>query len=214
MIYRLLFVVILLLVTVDACKSNGACGCCGCRAKAKARAANRVDIDDVKELDEKDDGNIFGLKIWNDTDIKVTDENIARLTNPNHLFHLCCEERRLPPACIQKCHFNIYDKNVLESMFVGTDDCPLDFLPEMQFCAAQGRDHKNCCEGRGVGDTSAGERCLTFCDQRPDIYTPIDYSYSPCLDRFEDMKRCFYDDIRTTARKHFVAKMNKKINFN
>lgn len=27
-------------------------------------------------------------------------------------------------------------------MFVGTDECPIDFLPEMQFCAAQGMDHR------------------------------------------------------------------------
>ncbi|CAD6192940.1 unnamed protein product [Caenorhabditis auriculariae] len=189
------------------CKSNGACGCCGCRAKAKARAAstNHVNGDDFVETD---DGNIFGLAIWNKTDIKVNDDNVQRLTNPNHLFHLCCEERRLPPGCIQKCHFNIYNKEVLEAMFVGSDECPLDYLPEMQFCAAQGKDHRKCCAGRGVAETAAGQKCLTFCDQTPDVYTPIDYSYAPCLDRFEDMKRCFYDDIRSSARQHFLKLLN------
>ncbi|KHJ75217.1 DB module [Oesophagostomum dentatum] len=84
------------------------------------------------KLDPRDDGNIFGLELWNKTD----------LNNPNFLFHRCCEERRLPAACVQRCHFNTYEKEVLESMFVGTDECPIDFLPEMQFCAAQGMDHR------------------------------------------------------------------------
>ncbi|VDO16800.1 unnamed protein product [Haemonchus placei] len=68
-------------------------------------------------------------------------------------------------------------------MFIGTDECPIDFLPEMQFCAAQGMDHRKCCASSGVSGSSAGEKCLTFCDQRPDHYTPIDYSYAPCYDR-------------------------------
>ncbi|CAI5444771.1 unnamed protein product [Caenorhabditis angaria] len=208
--FSILLVLALLIVVASTCKSNGSCGCCGCRAKAKARAANRVNID---EFDPKDDGNIFGLEIWNDTKIHVNDNNVARLTNPNHLFHLCCENRKLPAACVQKCHFNVYDKQVLENIFIGTDDCPLDFLPEMQFCAAQGKDHRECCTARGVGDTPAGSKCLTFCDQRPDIYTPIDYSYSPCLDRFEDMKQCFYNDIRKSARRHFIPKLNKNLEF-
>ncbi|VDM81225.1 unnamed protein product [Strongylus vulgaris] len=123
------------------CRSNGACGCCGCRAKAKARAANNVHLNG-DTLDPRDDGNIFGLEIWNKTDLNVNTENIARFTNPNFLFHRCCEERRLPPACVRKCHFNTYEKEALEAMFVGTDECPIDFLPEMQFCAAQGMDHR------------------------------------------------------------------------
>ncbi|KAL6727360.1 hypothetical protein Aduo_009245 [Ancylostoma duodenale] len=185
-----------------SCKSNGACGCCGCRAKAKARAASSHVNGDT--LDPRDDGNIFGLQLWNKTDLNINKENIARYTNPNFLFHSCCEERRLPAACVQRCHFNTYEKEVLESMFVGTDECPIDFLPEMQFCAAQGMDHRKCCAATGVADTTAGDKCLTFCDQRPDLYTPINYSYAPCYDRFENMKRCFYNEIRGAAEKHFI----------
>lgn len=204
-----LFIVFAIATLVAGCKSNGACGCCGCRAKAKARAAktNHINGD---TLDETDDGNIFGLQIWNKTDIKVNRDNIARYTNPNFLFHSCCEERRLPAACVQKCHFNTYEKEVLESMFVGTDACPIDFLPEMHFCAAQGMDHTKCCSASGVGGTTAGEKCLTFCDQRPDLYTPVDYSYAPCYDRFESMKRCFYNEIRGAAEKHFVPIMKRQ----
>ncbi|CAO4370285.1 unnamed protein product [Caenorhabditis nigoni] len=190
----------------DACGSSGACGCCGCRAKAKARASKRVSGDVIQKFDDKDDGNIFGLKVWNDTKTPITEKNIQLLTNPNHLFHICCEERQLPPACVQKCHFNVYNKEVLESMFFRTSDCPIEFLPEMQFCAAQGKDHSSCCSQNYVDATTAGSKCLTFCDQRPDVYTPIDYSYSPCLDRFEDMKRCFYDNVKTDATKHFQTK--------
>ncbi|EYC30264.1 hypothetical protein Y032_0005g2545 [Ancylostoma ceylanicum] len=94
-----------------SCKSNGACGCCGCRAKAKARAASSHVNGDT--LDPRDDGNIFGLQLWNKTDLNINKENIARYTNPNFLFHSCCEERRLPAACVQRCHFNTYEKEVV-----------------------------------------------------------------------------------------------------
>ena len=33
--------------------------------------------------------------------------------------------------------------------------------------------------------------------------TKLDYSYVPCYDRFESMKRCFYDEIKETAEKQF-----------
>ncbi|CAA83014.1 DB domain-containing protein [Caenorhabditis elegans] len=204
---RIFFVLLAtLLILTDACGSSGACGCCGCRAKAKARAAKRVSGDLVQEFDGKDDGNIFGLKVWNDTKTPITEKSIQLLTNPNHLFHVCCEERQLPPACVQKCHFNVYNKGVLESMFFGSSECPIEFLPEMQFCAAQGKDHSQCCSQSQVDATTAGSKCLTFCDQTPDLYTPIDYSYAPCLDRFEDMKRCFYDNVKSDAITHFEAK--------
>ncbi|KAK5981282.1 hypothetical protein GCK32_014934 [Trichostrongylus colubriformis] len=68
---------------------------------------------DTVDDDDRDDGNIFGLKLWNQTDIMINRSNIARYTNPNFLFHSCCEERRLPPACIQKCHFNTYEKEAV-----------------------------------------------------------------------------------------------------
>ncbi|XGW17918.1 hypothetical protein V3C99_002487 [Haemonchus contortus] len=210
MLLKFAFVLALVVVTI-ACRSNGACGCCGCRAKAKARAANTNHISgDTADEDDRDDGNIFGLKLWNQTDIKLNRSNIARYTNPNFLFHSCCEERRLPAACVRKCHFNTYEKEALEAMFIGTDECPIDFLPEMQFCAAQGMDHRKCCSNNGVSGSSAGAKCLTFCDQRPDHYTPIDYSYAPCYDRFESMKRCFYNEIRGAAEKHFIPLMQRQ----
>ena len=83
-------------------------------------------------------------------------------------------------------------------MFVGTHNCPMEFLPEMQFCAAQGMDHRRvcfllvtvikdtnfqCCSEKEIDQTAAGSKCLTFCDQRPDLFTPIDFTYAPCFDR-------------------------------
>uniref|UniRef100_A0A1I7TNK0 DB domain-containing protein n=1 Tax=Caenorhabditis tropicalis TaxID=1561998 RepID=A0A1I7TNK0_9PELO len=185
--FVILFTIILL---ADACGSSGACGCCGCRAKAKARASKRVSGDIVQEMDDKDDGNIFGLKIWNDTKTPITEKSIQLLTNPNHLFHICCEERQLPPACIQKCHFNVYNKEVLESMFFRTSECPIEFLPEMQFCAAQGKDHSQV-----IRD------CVS--------YTMFHLSVVLKM-RFEDMKQCFYDNVKSDALTHFETKKNSQ----
>uniref|UniRef100_A0A8R1DG89 CX domain-containing protein n=1 Tax=Caenorhabditis japonica TaxID=281687 RepID=A0A8R1DG89_CAEJA len=126
----------ILIIFSESCGSSGSCGCCGCRAKAKARAAKRLNGDAVQnapeselvyqkklleEFDDRDDGNIFGLKVWNDTKVRVTEKKLQQLTNPNHLFHICCEERQLPAACIQKCHFNVYNKSVVrghEALFL------------------------------------------------------------------------------------------------
>lgn len=52
-------------------------------------------------------------------------------------------------------------------MYFKQDECPLEAMREMQFCAAQGRDHRECCFKNGVTTTLAGNKCLTFCDQRP-----------------------------------------------
>uniref|UniRef100_A0A915CI23 Domain of unknown function DB domain-containing protein n=1 Tax=Parascaris univalens TaxID=6257 RepID=A0A915CI23_PARUN len=55
----------------------------------------------------------------------------------------------------------------LTAMYFKQDACPLDAMKEMQFCAAQGRDHRQCCIRNGVTTTLAGAKCLVFCDQRP-----------------------------------------------
>lgn len=52
-------------------------------------------------------------------------------------------------------------------MYFKQDPCPLEAMKEMQFCAAQGQDHRPCCARNGVTTTLAGAKCLTFCDQRP-----------------------------------------------
>uniref|UniRef100_A0A1I7XTC9 Uncharacterized protein n=1 Tax=Heterorhabditis bacteriophora TaxID=37862 RepID=A0A1I7XTC9_HETBA len=73
------------------CRSSGACGCCGCRAKAKARGAqtNVINGDEITE-DDRDDGNIFGLAIWNKTDIVFNRENIKRYTASTNIIFIKC----------------------------------------------------------------------------------------------------------------------------
>uniref|UniRef100_A0A0M3IE22 DB domain-containing protein n=1 Tax=Ascaris lumbricoides TaxID=6252 RepID=A0A0M3IE22_ASCLU len=117
------------------------------------------------------------------------------LQNPNEAFLSCCMDRQLPDACLRKCNFNSYNKEVLIAMYFKQDACPLDAMKEMQFCAAQGRDHRQCCIRNGVTTTLAGAKCLVFCDQRPGMVTQLDLSYLSCFERFENMKSCFWHDI-------------------
>ncbi|CAO4368381.1 unnamed protein product [Caenorhabditis nigoni] len=131
---------------------------------------------------------------------------LLQYTNPNFIFRQCCEQRGLPDACLNKCHFNSYTKDALQGMYFKTDGCPLEAAADMHFCAAQGRDHTQCCVRNGVTTTLAGQKCLTFCDQRPDRVTKLDYSYVPCYDRFENMKQCFYNEIKAKAEQQFGAR--------
>ncbi|KAE9413151.1 hypothetical protein Angca_001451, partial [Angiostrongylus cantonensis] len=60
-----------------------------------------------------------------------------------------------------------------------------------------------CCLQSGVADTAAGDKCLALCDQRPNRFTSLDISYLPCYDIFENIKRCFFIEIRKKAEKKF-----------
>ena len=80
-------------------------------------------------------------------------------------------------------------------MYFKQDGCPLDAMREIQFCAAQGQDHRHCCIQKGVTTTIAGHKCLVFCDQRPGKVTQLDLTYVPCFDRFEHMKMCFWNEL-------------------
>ncbi|KAJ1350364.1 hypothetical protein KIN20_006138 [Parelaphostrongylus tenuis] len=115
--------------------------------------------------------------------------------DPNRAFYECCVDRQLPDACLAKCHFRSYTREALTSMYFKQDACPMEAMSEMQFCAAQGRDHTECCARNGVTTTLAGMRCLTLCDQRLGRPVRLDMSYVPCLDRFENMKACFWHDM-------------------
>uniref|UniRef100_A0A915B3C5 Domain of unknown function DB domain-containing protein n=1 Tax=Parascaris univalens TaxID=6257 RepID=A0A915B3C5_PARUN len=86
-------------------------------------------------------------------------------------------------------------KSKLMKMFTKQDACPIQASVEIQFCAAQGRDHRECCARNGVTTTLAGEKCLLFCDQRPGNVTQLDITYVSCYDRFENMKGCFWHDL-------------------
>ncbi|EJD73896.1 hypothetical protein LOAG_18715, partial [Loa loa] len=117
------------------------------------------------------------------------------LRDPNEAFLECCMDRQLPDACLNKCNFNYFNQQALMSMYLHQDQCPMKAMRDMQFCAAQGRDHRSCCLRNGVTTTLAGAKCLTFCDQRPGNVTQLDISFLPCFDRFENMKACFWHDI-------------------
>ena len=41
---------------------------------------------------------------------------------------------------------------------------------------------------QGVNNAEAGDKCLVFCDQIPDKFTHIDYTYASCFGKFDDMK--------------------------
>ncbi|CAL2047840.1 hypothetical protein CAEBREN_09765 [Caenorhabditis brenneri] len=121
--------------------------------------------------------------------------------NPDRAFYECCIDRKLPDACLSKCSFGAFTKSSLQAMYFKQDPCPLDAMKEMQFCAAQGRDHRACCARNGVTTTLAGPKCLSFCDQRLGHPQQLDMSYVPCFDRFESMKSCFWHDMTRYYRK-------------
>ena len=149
----------------------------------------------------------------------VSTKQVFYFQDPNALFMQCCEQRGLPDACLQKCTFNTYSKESvsfsqclsviyfilfqLTRMYFRQDACPLAASAEIQFCAAQGRDHRSCCIRNGVTTTLAGDKCLTFCDQRPGNVTLLDYSYVSCYDRFENMKSCFWHDAAERSKKYW-----------
>ncbi|PIO77075.1 DB module [Teladorsagia circumcincta] len=81
------------------------------------------------------------------------------------------------------------------AMYFKQDHCPMQAAADIQFCAAQGRDHRECCARNGVATTLAGYKCMTFCDQRPGNVTQLDFTYLACYDRFENMKACFWHNI-------------------
>uniref|UniRef100_A0A1I7XTG3 DB domain-containing protein n=1 Tax=Heterorhabditis bacteriophora TaxID=37862 RepID=A0A1I7XTG3_HETBA len=108
--------------------------------------------------------------------------------DPNAMFMQCCEQRGLPDACLHKCTFNTYTKDSvrlnifhnivlneprtlyiksqihrciyfqLTRMYFKQDACPIAASAEIQFCAAQGRDHRACCARNGVATTLAGHK--------------------------------------------------------
>ncbi|UMM28210.1 hypothetical protein L5515_011151 [Caenorhabditis briggsae] len=122
---------------------------------------------------------------------------------PDERFMRCCEERNLPDSCLSKCSYRSYTKSALQAMYFKQDSCPMQAAADIQYCAAQGEDHTACCERNAVGTTLAGQKCFTFCDQRPGNVTQLDMSYLACYDRFENMKACFYQKAAEFAEVSF-----------
>ncbi|CAP33947.2 Protein CBG15775 [Caenorhabditis briggsae] len=181
----------------SSCQPGYSCGQYGC-ARNRARSALTQKVDGIF-IDSTNSRELLGSQ-------ESSRETPPKFKNPNFIFRQCCEQRGLPDACLNKCHFNSYTKDALQGMYFKTDGCPLEAAADMHFCAAQGRDHTQCCVRNGVTTTLAGQKCLTFCDQRPDRVTKLDYSYVPCYDRFENMKQCFYNEIKAKAEQQFGAR--------
>ncbi|GMS97557.1 hypothetical protein PENTCL1PPCAC_19732, partial [Pristionchus entomophagus] len=117
--------------------SGGGCG--GCRAKA--RGVLKLDGDSPVD---QDFGIVEGLGLWGNPKLP-SNVSLEQAHDPSFHFKSCCAGRGLSAACQARCNFQTYNQDLLQKMLIGVDDCPLDSLPEMHFCAAQGRDHSTCC---------------------------------------------------------------------
>ncbi|KAL7078826.1 hypothetical protein ACQ4LE_001953 [Meloidogyne hapla] len=205
-----------------SCQPGYTCGHYGC-ARNKARSALTKKDGIIVSVDEFVNRTLLNPKRvvfdrvkekkyfeGKQEEYELDKTTFLKLTNPNFLFRQCCEDRKLPDVCLRKCHFNTYTKETLQQMYFKRDPCPIEAATDIQYCAAQGRDHSRCCAKVGIASTLAGNKCLTFCDQRAGKVTKLDYSYLPCYDRFESMKRCFYDEIRTHMERKLFPKLEKR----
>ncbi|GMS84599.1 hypothetical protein PENTCL1PPCAC_6774 [Pristionchus entomophagus] len=175
------------------CGAGYSCGAYGCYQVRRARAHSAVTLQSSPSSPSQSRVSLFGADRFMQS--SVPDERPPLPSDPNAAFMACCESRGLPDACLHKCTFNTYTKDSLTRMYFKQDACPLQASAEIQFCAAQGRDHRECCARNGVANTISGSKCLTFCDQRPGNVTMLDMSYIGCYDRFENMKSCFWHDM-------------------
>ncbi|KJH44612.1 DB module [Dictyocaulus viviparus] len=97
--------------------------------------------------------------------------------NPNVAFLNCCKAAKVAKSCERICNFDILNKKTLTGMFLGTDPCPQSYGLDLLQCAAQSEDHTTCCQDRGVHTTTAGDKCLGFCNMRPGVNFQVRGSY-------------------------------------
>uniref|UniRef100_A0A1I7XC05 DB domain-containing protein n=1 Tax=Heterorhabditis bacteriophora TaxID=37862 RepID=A0A1I7XC05_HETBA len=175
------------------CGGGYACGHYGCyRTRARAASAKTLSIDERQ---------VFSFLIYNIlylyrlAILYYFNTFFLKATTPDEKFMECCIDRKLPDSCLNKCSFRTYSKAALQAMYFKQDSCPMQAAADIHFCAAQGKDHRDCCSRNGVTTTLAGQKCITFCDQRPGNVTQLDFTYLACYDRFENMKACFWHDI-------------------
>ncbi|CEF60403.1 Domain of unknown function DB domain-containing protein [Strongyloides ratti] len=139
--------------------------------------------------------------------LKIDEDGDRKILNPDQRFMACCQARNLPDSCIGKCTYATYTRQALQNMYFRTDSCPMQAAADIQYCAAEGKDHRDCCYRNGITTTLAGPKCLTFCDQRPGNITKLDFSYMPCYDRFENIKQCFYQAVN----KAIIEEQNEEV---
>ncbi|TKR75848.1 hypothetical protein L596_017084 [Steinernema carpocapsae] len=169
--------------TCGGCGYGYSCGQYGCY-RARAASSKTLSIASGEEGAEGPQGEYL-----------VDEEENRAPETPDEKFMACCKDMKLPDSCLDKCSFATFSRDALQAMYFRTDKCPMQAAAALQFCAAQGRDHKQCCARNGVGSTLAGKKCLDLCDQRPGEPKQLDMSYMSCFDRFENMKGCFWHDL-------------------
>ncbi|KIH57204.1 DB module [Ancylostoma duodenale] len=123
----------------SGCQTGYQCGTYGC-TRRKALSALTTRIDGVIVGDEGGE-QAYTAPLNAKVVPAVSNVTVDKLTNPNFIFHACCEARGLPDACLRYCHFNTYTANSLERMFHKEDRCPIEAAHEIHYCAAQGIDH-------------------------------------------------------------------------
>ncbi|KAK0397457.1 hypothetical protein QR680_002137 [Steinernema hermaphroditum] len=211
LIFLLGLIALLMVKKTSACTSSGccsppppvlSCGGCGggygCGRYGCYKLKHRVASSKTLALDREDEG--------------PEGKSLSPFASPDERFMDCCEKRKLPDACLSKCSFRTYTKEALQAMYFRADECPIQAASVIHFCAGQGQDHRPCCARNGVGTTLSGEKCLVFCDQRPGRITPLDYSYAPCYERFENIKSCFWHNITSDIEHHIVSEKRSHLN--
>ncbi|CAD6192013.1 unnamed protein product [Caenorhabditis auriculariae] len=119
----------------------------------------------------------------------------AAAGTPNEKFLSCCKKRSVDKSCERICSFDVLNKKTLTGMFLGTDPCPQSNGLDLLQCAADNDDHTQCCIERDVTRTSAGNKCLGFCNMKPGVTFQADVSMLPCWSVLNDIKQCFKENL-------------------
>jgi hypothetical protein len=130
--------------------------------------------------------------------LKETTKRVSHLlgkNDPNTFFISCCKSKKVDKRCESRCNFDYLNKKILTQMFLGLDPCPPAYGLDLFTCAAQDSDHTPCCRGKNVQRTSAGDKCLQFCDMSPGNRFQADGSHLPCWAVLNEIKTCFKDAI-------------------
>ncbi|CAI2344886.1 unnamed protein product [Caenorhabditis sp. 36 PRJEB53466] len=115
--------------------------------------------------------------------------------NASEKFLNCCKGRKVNKSCERICSFDVLSKKTLTGMFLGTDPCPQHHGLDLMQCAADSDDHTECCIEKEVDRTSAGKKCLGFCNMKPGITFQADVSMLPCWSVLNDIKQCFKENL-------------------
>ncbi|MCP9261533.1 hypothetical protein DINM_004888 [Dirofilaria immitis] len=129
--------------------------------------------------------------IWKDQSRTDADDIRKILLNTNDIFLECCKNKNVNVQCESRCNFDILNRRVLTAMFIGSDPCPGSNGRKLLSCAAQDSDHTNCCRTNGVQRTTAGDKCLLFCQMSLESNFQADISMMPCWGVLHEIKQCF-----------------------